>query len=375
MIRFNSIVFFKGELWATKGAQEVGKVLVVDPETLELARTVVFDLGSFLENSVLSVYNKQFRLFSDGQDLYSVLLDVKTLPNPDYQTQVLEEDKKRREEEKQKKLGRGKKKEEKKEVKKEKKIKKRKDKKVKKKLKDKKPKEEEEFKKTTEDMKKIIQMVKSKESKIEKEMTEIMKQAKRDILQIEKAPIFGYAQPLTDQDAPADPSLDPFLVKTELDKPSLNSPPIQPAELEKLPLNLEKSVDTNSHLKIIKVQPTQPKKGEDPKMSNWFMKNIAFETVDDKKEFRNFARREISNRNRFMERNLERAPRINDLIRDSFNQELMDELALIDIIKKKEAEFEKEVQIREGIKNDSKGNAGNVEGLKFSRICFVCCNW
>ena len=403
MILFNSLTFFKGELWATKGAQELGRAMVVDPETLEISRTVTFELGSFLENSTLSVYNKQFRLFSDGKELFSILLDVKTLPNPEYQSQVLEEDKKRRKEEEEKtkkrlKLieeakkdkgkGKGRKSADKPKEPKKKNVNKEKEKKS---NKNDEPKNKA---KSNSRSKKIIKKVRGGEKRRSKEMTEIMIQAKKEILEFEKSSIFGEKAPEIENPSRVTPLPPKDLHKSFLANlgniyrasrspqsitdaviPQLESAFMNknvPPEPPKPPLTSTTKVYPFNTRFPISTSKGFSKPGDvDPKLNDWFLKNLPYEKwlPPDKSKRANRPQKEESMKDELLRRD----PRVLELMRDSVNQELFDELAIMDMIRKKDSQMNS--NDRPYADFGFRGNVESIEGFKGSKIEFYLRIW
>lgn len=374
MIRFNSITFYKGELWATKGAQELGRVMVVDTETLEVTRTVTFDLGSFLENSALSVYNKQFRLFTDGNELYSVLLDVKTLPNPEYQTQVLEEDKKRRlEEDKKKKKKRIQMKEEAKKKDKDKakdtgkaKEKDKGKQEAKKKTEDSKDKkgsgketkekEKDKEKPKTDKPKKAVKKMKTKkaqkekEKSLSKEMSEIMVQAQKDLFKMEKPPIFGNREAFGSR--PTFVTSFPPKNISDLSKlVSYNDPP--PGYPERPSERVQRQVT-----RVTKMTSSKPGDIPPSKLNDWFKHNSGYDKWIPTEVIKRAKRsRREDNKNR------SRDAKAIETMRDTINQELLDELAMMEYIRKKEAQGDEKFFPEFGLR----GNVESIEVLKNGR--------
>jgi hypothetical protein len=315
------------------------------------------------------------------------------LPNPEYQSQVLEEDKKRRHEEEVKKKKRNKQIEEAKKKKNEKKGDANKDtKKDSKKTDTKKDSSKKKDDKKSIDKNKKKKKSKSKikntlkhrmktklmekEKQISKEMSEIMIQAQKDISEIGKSPIFGVREGEITVEKPNNDSLpkeDNNLSNSSTDSDKDWNPPnnnplpeiskmfsqfksnaFQSNQAPNPPTN--KPENPKSRITIAKK--VISKKPIDPaiKMNDWFQKNEGFDKwipVENSRRSTRGKRDQPSNLNT-------NDPRVIEIMRDSINQELMDELAMMDIIRNKESNSNDRSYREFGFR----GNIESIEGLK-----------
>lgn len=75
--KHSSIVYLQGKLYITNPNDKHGTVDVYNKETLEREQKIMLDIKKYLKNVHLVQYNKHFQIFTDGKNLYTLLLNVR----------------------------------------------------------------------------------------------------------------------------------------------------------------------------------------------------------------------------------------------------------------------------------------------------------